>query len=148
MIHSKSKPIHLKTTCLLFLLILPVVSTFVVNHPSTATKQITRLHLHVDPIHLHRDSLLRLDDPMLLGQESTHRWPSNKELHKFTNSIAPLVLAVYLVGWYLTHHSTGGGDSVEAGRMAIDPTFGGGMLIGVGLWMMKWSVERTFLSPP
>lgn len=144
MFHSRTKAIYLQA--ILLLLIIPVVSSFVANQQRQRTL-CKQLYLHIEPIHIHRDSLLRLDDPMLLGKDSEkHNWPSKHELHKFTNSLAPLVLAAYLIGYFLTHYHTA--DVSEATHVTVDPMFGGGILIGTGLYMMKWSVDRTFLSPP
>lgn len=89
---------------------------------------------------------------MLLGKESEHpksHWTS-KEIHKFTNSLAPLVLAIYIIGYYLSqhHHQNGGGGGEMMTHVPVDPMLGGGILIGAGLYMMKWSVDRTMLSPP
>jgi hypothetical protein len=81
---------------------------------------------------------------MLLGTETEHRW-TTKEIHKFTNSLAPLILALYLIGFYLSHYHVENGEMTH---VSVDPMFGGGILIGTGLYMMKWSVDRTFLSPP
>ena len=152
---SSTKTMYLQT--ILFLL-LKSSSSFIV-HPTIATTkqklvQSTR-YLHVDPIHIHRDSLLRLDDPMLLGKETDHTntkykhpldypWDT-KQIHKFTNSIAPFVLGLYLIGYYLSQHQHQ--DVLNSNSLTMDPMFGGGILIGVGLIMMKWSVDRTFLSP-
>jgi hypothetical protein len=162
-----SRTIYLQA--ILLILLLPAVASFIVQ-PSRITstaevsslirqkESLTNLHLHVDPIHLHRDSLLRLDDPMLLGKDiedshNHHPWKtSSKEIHKFTNSLAPLVLAVYLIGYYLSHYHDNGEMTTAMMHhnvaVPVDPMFGGGLLIGVGLFMMKWSVDRTFLSPP
>ena len=165
--HSKTMYLHTA----LFLLLLASTTSFIVN-PSIAITTLQKQkvsssssssrNLHVDPIHIHRDSLLRLDDPMLLGKETQnhpkpYHWDT-KQIHKFTNSfLAPLVLALYLVGYYLSQHhhelivnhvGENGDDSNMMTHLAVDPMFGGGMLIGVGLYMMKWSVDRTFLSPP
>lgn len=152
---SSTKTMYLQT--ILFLL-LKSSSSFIV-HPTIATTkqklvQSTR-YLHVDPIHIHRDSLLRLDDPMLLGKETDHTntkykhpldypWDT-KQIHKFTNSIAPFVLGLYLIGYYLSQHQHQ--DVLNSNSLTMDPMFGGGILIGVGLILMKWSVDRTFLSP-
>jgi len=134
------------------LLLLPVVASFIVTPNVFATtktlslqKQSLQLNLHVDPIHLHRDSLLRLDDPMFLKEEIEPNdiW-STKEIHKFTNSLAPLVLAMYLIGYYLSNYHA----NDEMTHAHMDPMFGGGILIGVGLYLMKWIVDNTFLSPP
>ena len=152
---SSTKTMYLQT--ILFLL-LKSSSSFIVRPTIATTKQklvqSTR-YLHVDPIHIHRDSLLRLDDPMLLGKETDHTntkykhpldypWDT-KQIHKFTNSIAPFVLGLYLIGYYLSQHQHQ--DVLNSNSLTMDPMFGGGILIGVGLIMIKWSVDRTFLSP-
>ncbi|KAL3788176.1 hypothetical protein ACHAWO_011757 [Cyclotella atomus] len=154
-----SRRIYLQA--ILLILLLPAVASFIVQ-PTTlltstaaAKESLTNLNLHVDPIHLHRDSLLRLDDPMLLGKEtkdSHHPWiTSSKQIHKFTNSLAPLVLALYLIGYYLSHyyHDESNGEMIAMmhHNIPVDPMFVGGLLVGAGLYMMKWSVDRTFLSP-
>ncbi|EED93848.1 predicted protein [Thalassiosira pseudonana CCMP1335] len=136
---------------------LPVASTFVTKSSfgtATALKRkqqhFNTLFLHVDPIHLHRDSLLRLDDPMLVGKATENNMKiSKKDIHRFTNTLAPLILAIYLIGFYLSNYYTSPAF-VENGEvyMPVDPMFGGYVLIGTGLMMMKWSIERTFLSPP
>lgn len=151
MMHSRT--IYLQA--ILLIILLPTVASFIVNPSGVTTatalqkQSLTKLNLHVDPIHIHRDSLLRLDDPMLLGKESddahNHHW-TTKEIHKFTNSLAPLILGIYLLGFYLSRHPVV--DGGELTHVGVDPMFGGGILIGAGLYMVKWSVDNTFLSPP
>ena len=145
------RAIYLRT--ILLILVLPSVASFIVN-PTTGTAVLlpTRtnpiaLNLHVDPIHIHRDSLIRLDDPMLLGEEDNRHWTNAQEVHKVTLALAPFALAVYLVGIYLGqyHHEE---IIPTLHDVPVDPMFGGGILIGIGLYMMKWSVNRAFLSPP
>ena len=69
----------------------------------------------------------------------------NRMLHRFTNHVAPIVLATYLIGHYLSRYHTtlvDGGVNVDA-----DPKIGGVFLIGAGLLMMKWGIDQSFLSP-
>ena len=147
-----SRAIYLQT--ILLILLLPSVASFIVN-PTTRTALLSirttpiPLNLHVDPIHIHRDSLLRLDDPILLGTEEHHnrRWANTNAAHKVTLALAPLALAFYLVGIYLGQYHHGETMSVLH-DITVDPMFGGGILIGAGLFMIKWSASNAILSPP
>eukprot|EP00571_Detonula_confervacea_P010072 CAMPEP_0172306530 /NCGR_PEP_ID=MMETSP1058-20130122/7588_1 /TAXON_ID=83371 /ORGANISM="Detonula confervacea, Strain CCMP 353" /LENGTH=129 /DNA_ID=CAMNT_0013018451 /DNA_START=65 /DNA_END=451 /DNA_ORIENTATION=- len=104
---------------------------------------------HVEPLHPHRDSGIRLDDPILSEEEFTTETTFDKRsvddkmksLHKFTSHLAPIVLALYMIGHYLgTYHTestaliNGGGDS----SINVDPMFGGYVLIATGLALAKW----------
>ena len=73
----------------------------------------------------------------------------NKALHHFTNHLAPVVLALYMVGHYLSllQSSTAGSMNGGSTGIDIDPLFGGYVLIGTGLFMVKWSIDNAFLSP-
>ena len=100
------------------------------------------LFLHVDNLHPHRDSVVRLEDDIPIDHDVLDK---NKMLHKLTNHVAPIVLATYLIGHYLSRYHTtlvDGGVNVDA-----DPHLGGVFLIGAGLLMMKWSIDQTILSP-
>ena len=100
------------------------------------------LFLHVDNLHPHRDSVVRLEDDIPIDHDALDK---NKMLHKLTNHVAPIVLATYLIGHYLSRYHTtlvDGGVNVDA-----DPHLGGVFLIGAGLLMMKWSIDQTILSP-
>jgi len=100
------------------------------------------LFLHVDNLHPHRDSVVRLEDDIPIDHDVLDK---NKMLHKLTNHVAPIVLATYLIGHYLSRYHTtlvDGGVNVDA-----DPQFGGMLLIGAGLLMMKWSIDQSILSP-
>ena len=52
------------------------------------------LFLHVDNLHPHRDSVVRLEDDIPIDHDVLDK---NKMLHKLTNHVAPIVLATYLV---------------------------------------------------
>ena len=111
-----------------------------------AQKEATRgkpLYLHVEALHPHRDSIVRLDDPIKV--EEGHVVDKDKSLHRFTNHIAPIVLALYMIGHFLNMYHTlaTNGD----GTIDIDPMFGGYVLIGAGLMTIKWSIDNAFLSP-
>jgi len=100
------------------------------------------LFLHVDNLHPHRDSVVRLEDDIPIDHNVLDK---NKMLHKLTNHVAPIVLATYLIGHYLSRYHTtlvDGGVNVDA-----DPQIGGVFLIGAGLLMMKWGIDSAYLSP-
>ena len=131
----------------ILILLAPVVDCFVAQHISTkrhttqlelAARHTTvgkPLFLHVEGLHPHRDSIVCLEDPI----PETKQIDPDKKL-RFTYHIAPLVLAVYLVGHFLsTYHN---GNNID-----VDPMFGGYVLIGAGLYMMKWSIDNAMLSP-
>ena len=113
------------------------------NIQSQLSKHISRpLFLHVDNLHPHRDSVVRLEDPIPIDHDVLDK---NKMLHKLINHVAPIVLATYLIGHYLSRYHTTlveGGVNVDA-----DPHIGGAFLIGAGLLMMKWSIDSAYLSP-
>ena len=129
------------TVILLFLV--PCVSSFIAN-----TKVITSvssrqpLFLHVQQIHDHRDTLVKLDDP-IMSMADTSVVQKDKRLHSFTNHIAPIVLALYFIGHFLNNYNAPLMDD----HIPIDPMFGGGILIGVGLYLLNSSIHATFLSP-
>ena len=141
-----------KLVGILFLLA-PAVDSFVAQHISTkrhttqlelAARHTTvgkPLFLHVEGLHPHRDSIVCLEDPIPIPDVTeTKQIDPDKKLHSFTYHIAPLVLAVYLVGHFLsTYHN---GNNID-----VDPMFGGYVLIGAGLYMMKWSIDNAMLSP-
>ena len=100
------------------------------------------LFLHVDNLHPHRDSVVRLEDDIPIDHDVLDK---NRMLHKLTNHVAPIVLATYLIGHYLSRYHT---TLVEGGVNAdADPHLGGAFLIGAGLLMMKWSIDQSILSP-
>ena len=135
---------------ILTLLARAVVDCFVTQHIGTkntiqlelAARHTTvgkPLFLHVEGLHPHRDSIICLEDPIPDVTEIKQIDP-DKKLHSFTYHIAPLVLAVYLVGHFLsTYHN---GSNID-----VDPMFGGYVLIGAGLYLMKWSIDNAMLSP-
>lgn len=105
--------------------------------------------LPIESLHPHnRDSIVRLDDPIKL-EEVNEVEKKNKALHHFTNHLAPVVLALYMVGHYLSllQSSTAGSMNGGSTGIDIDPLFGGYVLIGTGLFMVKWSIDDAFLSP-
>jgi len=100
------------------------------------------LFLHVDNLHPQRDSVVRLEDDIPIDHDVLDK---NRILHKLTNHVAPVVLATYLIGHYLSRYHTtlvDGGVNVDA-----DPHIGGVFLIGAGLLMMKWGIDSAYLSP-
>mmetsp|Transcript_29819 Transcript_29819/g.54766 ORF Transcript_29819/g.54766 Transcript_29819/m.54766 type:complete len:171 (-) Transcript_29819:950-1462(-) len=152
----------------------PVVqSFFVVQHQHThciATK--TRLRMQKQPIarsstpenplFLHAKALHphRLEDPINIDTLSTTIDEDqeavknkNESLHRFTQHVAPIVLALYMIGHFLiTSHlsaitaldDVGGGSIIS---IYLDPMFAGCVLISTGLFMMKWSVDQAHLNP-
>lgn len=105
--------------------------------------------LPIESPHPHnRESIVRLDDPIKL-EEVNEVEKKNKALHHFTNHLAPVVLALYMVGHYLSllQSSTAGSMNGGSTGIDIDPLFGGYVLIGTGLFMVKWSIDNAFLSP-
>ena len=92
---------------------------------------------------------MKLDDPIPYAAARLDRSRSKdddekKELESFTSHIAPIVLTLYLIGHYLSNYHT---PLLTEGRVDIDPMFGGGILIGTGLYLLKSSIDATFLSP-
>eukprot|EP00579_Thalassiosira_antarctica_P000514 CAMPEP_0201867816 /NCGR_PEP_ID=MMETSP0902-20130614/1935_1 /ASSEMBLY_ACC=CAM_ASM_000551 /TAXON_ID=420261 /ORGANISM="Thalassiosira antarctica, Strain CCMP982" /LENGTH=162 /DNA_ID=CAMNT_0048393055 /DNA_START=42 /DNA_END=530 /DNA_ORIENTATION=+ len=152
---------------LLLIVSSPVVQSFVAQHTSAitttklmqkATTQLSAtgnpLFLHVEPLHPHRDSVVRLDDPIMLEKltEDENHVDKDKALHRFTTLIAPIALALYLIGHYLsTYHASDTAALVDGvNSIELDPMFGGYVLIGAGLlmsFMAKWTIDQTFLSP-
>ena len=134
----------MKRFTLILLLLVPCVSSFIAN-----TKVITSvsarqpLFLHVQQIHDHRDTLVKLDDPIMITDDSSVK-NNDKSIHSFTNHVAPIVLALYFLGHYLNSYHT----PLTDGRVhIIDPMFGGGIMIGAGLYLLNSSIDATFLSP-
>mmetsp|Transcript_55526 Transcript_55526/g.82549 ORF Transcript_55526/g.82549 Transcript_55526/m.82549 type:complete len:151 (-) Transcript_55526:864-1316(-) len=134
----------------LLLLFVPCVSSFIANTKAVTTTGLvqqqvrsfpapTPLFLHVQQMHDHRDTLVKLDDP-IIGERGSYK--KKESLHSFTNHLAPIVLALYLVGHYLKPYHVPLTDE----RVNIDPMFGGGILIGVGLYLLKSSIDTNFLS--
>ena len=139
-------------TLLFFISIVPCVSSFIANTKgiSLAARQQSLsapqslLFLHVQPIHDHRDTLVKLDDPIMsITDEHTVAKHDEQQLESFTHHIAPIVLALYLIGHYLSTYHT----PLTEGHVNIDPMFGGGILIGTGLYLLRSSIDSTFLSP-
>lgn len=132
------KPIATKTT---------TTQLFATNKPKIQHHG-KPLYLHVEALHPHRDSVVRLDDPIepeeiAKTQEDDDK---TKKLHHFTHHMAPVVLALYFIGHYLsTYHS--GLNIGNSSTIDVDPMFGGYILIGMGLMMIKWSIDNAFLSP-
>jgi len=113
---------------------------------------------------LHRDSIVRLDDPINIDtfstttnddedEEANKNKNKNESLHRFTQHVAPIVLILYMIGHFLsTHHlsaiaaldDVGGGSIIS---IYLDPMFAGCVLISTGLFMMKWSVDQAHLNP-
>jgi len=134
----------------LLLLFVPCVSSFIANTKAVTTAGLvqqqvrsfpapTPLFLHVQQMHDHRDTLVKLDDP-IIGERGSYK--KKESLHSFTNHLAPIVLALYLIGHYLKPYHVPLTDE----RVNIDPMFGGGILIGVGLYLLKSSIDTNFLS--
>eukprot|EP01083_Nonionella_stella_P013087 36918_1 len=149
---------------ILFILTVPAVESFVA-HPTTSARTTTTqllqkrtntqlsatshthgnpLYLHVETLHPHRDSIVRLDDPITEEEDQPFMEMDEKDksLHRFTTHLAPIALALYFIGHYLANLNGDGSIDID-----IDPMFGGYVLIGAGLYMMKWSIDRAFLSP-
>jgi len=134
----------------LLLIFLPCVRTFIANTKAVTTTGLvqqqvrslsapTPLFLHVQQMHDHRDTLVKLDDPIISVRDS---YKKKESLHRFTNHLAPIVLALYLIGHYLKPYHAPWTDE----RINIDPMFGGGILICAGLYLLKSSIDATFLS--
>ena len=141
----------------LFILTAPVVQSFVAYHTCdiTATKLMHKtysqlaahgnpLYLHVEALHPHRDSLVRLDDPITEEEKPVDK--KNNGLHRFTSALAPIALALYLIGHYLSTYHTSLVDNGSSG-IDIDPMYGGYVLIGAGFLMVKYCMDNAFLSP-
>jgi uncharacterized membrane protein YhdT len=143
----------MKSSLTLLFFIAPCVSSFIaantkgislaVRQQSLSAPQ-SLLFLHVQPIPDHRDTLVKLDDPIMsMTDEHTVAKHDEQQLERFTHHIAPIVLALYLIGHYLsTYHAP-----LTEGHVNIDPMFGGGILIGTGLYLLRSSIDSTFLSP-
>ena len=149
--------LHLNIYFILILLSIfaPVASSFVAQHSTRLTtaglKQENRpfsiskpLFLHVEPIHLHRDTIVRLDDPV---EENTPQLSpkevNDRNLHRFTNHIAPWMLALYFIGHLMNNYLAAVPGVDESGNVAVDPAFGGSLLIGVGMLMIKWTIDKV-----
>ena len=143
--------------CLAAIIRVGVVQAFMTTTYDTNTRLLQRraniqsqlahivqpLFLHVDNLHPHRDSVLRLEDPIPNVDHDV--LDKNKMLHKLTNHVAPIVLATYLIGHYLSRYHT---TLVEGGVNGdADPQIGGVFLIGAGLLMMKSVIDNSYLSP-
>ena len=130
-------------TAIVLLLVLPV-SSFTVNTKVTsvsASAQHRPLFLQVQQIHDHRDSLVTLDDPIMSVTDASVQ--KDERIHSFTNHIAPIVLALYFIGHFLNNYNT----PSPSNEIPVDPMFGGGILIGLGLYFLNSSIHATFLSP-
>jgi hypothetical protein len=127
----------------ILILLVPCVSSFIANTKVITTSVSARqpLFLQVQQIHDHRDTLIKLDDPIMSITDDSVK--IDKRVHNFTNHIAPIVLALYFLGHYLNTYQA----PMTDGRVHIDPMFGGGILIGVGLYLLRSSIDATFLSP-
>ena len=113
---------------------------------SDYTNVVSPLHLHVETLHPHRDSIMTLTDP--IEPEEEKKVDKTAKVHSFTNHLAPLVLALYFIGHYLSNHAaTSGFMQGAGGSVDVDPQFGGFVLIAAGLAMVKWSIDNAFLSP-
>ncbi|KAL9187690.1 hypothetical protein ACHAXT_006068 [Thalassiosira profunda] len=106
------------------------------------------LFLHVEALHPHRDSVVRLDDPIAETDEKKSVI-SDEKLHSFNlYHLAPMALALYVLGQYLSSQNVEPAALLDGtGNIVIDPMFGGYVLIGAGLYLMKWSIDNAFLSP-
>lgn len=88
----------------------PNTKTIRIPPPEVHCKTTTQLHLHVEPIHQHRDTIVRLDDPVKLEEKESTMIRSEDEtfsemrLRTFTFRLAPLVLALYLIGTFLSKY--------------------------------------------
>mmetsp|Transcript_27736 Transcript_27736/g.39694 ORF Transcript_27736/g.39694 Transcript_27736/m.39694 type:complete len:139 (+) Transcript_27736:54-470(+) len=127
-------------------LLVPCASSFIANPKvSTSVLATTRkpssIFLHVQQIHDHRDTLVKLDDPIMSIKDASVQ--KDKRIHNFTNHIAPIVLALYFIGHFLNNYHAPLMDD----HIPVDPMFGGGILIGVGLYLLNSSIDATFLSP-
>lgn len=133
----------MKNSLAILLVLVPCVSSFIANTKVTcvSARQPLPLFLHVQQIHNHRDTLIKLDDPILSITDMSVK--NDKSVHSFTNHIAPIVLALYFLGHYLNTYHT----PMTDGRVHIDPMFGGGILIVGGLYLLRSSIDATFLSP-
>ncbi|KAL7550270.1 hypothetical protein ACHAWF_013510 [Thalassiosira exigua] len=146
---------------LAFLALLPAAEAFVLRDAGAVPRRATTrlratkplsgpLYLHVDALHPRRDSVARLDDPMdvdaLDDGEVAKVGDEDEALHSFTYHLAPVALALYLIGHYLSNRAPPS-ELVHGGNVDVDPMFGGFVLVGAGLAMVKWSVDQTFLSP-
>mmetsp|Transcript_9367 Transcript_9367/g.19708 ORF Transcript_9367/g.19708 Transcript_9367/m.19708 type:complete len:149 (-) Transcript_9367:349-795(-) len=86
----------------------PNTKTTILPPPEVRPKTTTKLHLHVEPIHQHRDTIVRLDDPVKLEEKERPMIRSEEErlsemrLRRFTIRLTPLVLALYLIGTFLS----------------------------------------------
>ena len=137
-------------TGIVLLLVLPCVSSFIANIkvitsvPASARyRQKQKLFLHVQQIHDHRDSLVTLDDPIMsVPDASVH---NDERIHSFTHHIAPIVLALYFIGHFLNNYNAP--SPLMDDHIPVDPMFGGGILIGLGLYFLNSSIHATFLSP-
>ena len=86
---------------------------------------------------------MKLEDPIINRAVSDELIKSDKRIHSFTNHVAPLVLALYFLGHYLSNYHTPLMDD----HVHIDPIFGGGILISSGIFLLGKSIDGLFLSP-
>ncbi len=128
------------------LLLVPYANSFIA-HPKVSTSVLastrkpSSLFLHVQQIHDHRDTIVKLDDPIMSITDASVQ--NDKRIHSFTNHIAPIVLALYFIGHFLSNYNAPLMDD----HIPVDPMFGGGILIGLGLYLLNSSIDATFLSP-
>ena len=136
----------------ILLVFVPCASSFIVANTkdiftavrqSASAPQPQPLFVHVNQIHDHRDALVKLDDPLMIMRNDSVK--KDESLRRLTKNIAPIALALYLIGHFLnTYHTT----PMTDGRVNIDPILCCGILIGAGFYLLfKSSVDATFLSP-
>ena len=98
------------------LVLVPCASSFIDNSKVStsvvaSTRQPLSLFLHVQQIHNHRDTLVKLDDPIASITDASVQ--NDKRIHSFTNHIAPIVLALYFIGHFLnTYHTPSMDDHI------------------------------------
>ena len=131
-------------TPIVLLLVLPCVSSFIANTKvitslSASARQGQKLFLHVQQIHDRRDSLVKLDDPIMSAPDTSVH--SDDRIHRFTNHIAPIVLALYFIGHFLNNYNAP--LPLMDDHIPVDPMFGGGILIGLGLYFLNSSIHAT-----
>ena len=98
-----------------------------------------------DDFHPHPDGVVRLEDDFVGGlTDNDVRLNGNDNLHKLTIHFAPVILALYVTGRYLSMHQLPstelvdvGGDSIEVGPLLV----GGILLLATGIWMLNWSSD-------
>jgi len=110
------------------------------------------LFLHAKALHPHR-----LEDPINIDTLSTTIDEDqeavknkNESLHRFTQQVAPVVLALYMIGHYLStyHQSHTALDVGGSSGIDVDPMLVGCVLSATGLSMLiKWTLDQVFLSP-